>query len=294
MSCKSRLLRPARMAFAVGSILLPLRAQDQAQPLHLVANSPHEVRDLVVALQMRGWLVTFEEGPIQSTTEVETKTTPTGLPVLVRRVVPVTFDVSAQQLSVVTAGERVAALEPLLAAYSKTGLLDSYRVSKDGLYLHVIPWTIADEAGKPSPFEPMLSTKVSFPEQRFPSLISMMTEVLNQVSEQRGTPIVLGVIPNNLFHQGPVMAVANNEPARDVLARAFFELNGPRLADGTDPVGLPWTLVYDPTNRQYWFSVNAVHIEIPGVNRPKNAPTKNTQQEEQTNLARPNGRRKIQ
>src|SRR5690242_9050112 len=128
MNCKSRLLSLAFMAFAVESILLPLRAQNQAQSLHLVANSPHEVRDLIVALQMKGWLVTFEEGPIQSTTEVEMKETPTGLPVLVRRVVPVTFDVTARELSAATAGERIATLESLLSAYSKTGLLDSYRV----------------------------------------------------------------------------------------------------------------------------------------------------------------------
>ena len=268
-------------------------AQDQSQPLHLELYKPHELRDLAVALQMREWLVTFEEGPVLSAAELETKTSPTGLTVLVRRTVPVTFDVGAEQLSAATTNVRAAVIRTVLAQYASAGYKESYRILQDGRYLHIVPATIPDGNGNSEAFEPLLDTRISFPEQRFQTLHALVDEVLNQVAEKRGVPLVVGAVPNNLFRQSTVVEVANDEPARDVLGRAFFGLNGPRLATGVEAVGLPWTLSYDPTDRQYWFSVNAVQIEISGVNKPKNASI-NAQDQGQTGSPRPNGVRKVQ
>lgn len=288
----TKLCKALMVALAYCAVLLPMSAQQQPQPLHLALEKPHQLRDLVVALQMRNWLVTFEEGPVLSARGLETKSTPTGLPLLVKRTVPLTFDVNAEDLSVTSSNARAALLQRLLAAYAKAGYGDSYRVINHGHYLHIVPATINDENGNSKAFDSVLDTTVSFPEQHFNTLYTLVDEILNQVTEKRGVPVVLGNVPNNLFRQTSVVESANDESAREVLARAFAETNGPRLASGLDPVGFAWTLSYDPTDRQYWFSVNPVRLDVTGIGIRKSVSPQSGSNEVHTGI--PNGIRKTE
>ncbi len=83
------------------------------------------------------------------------------------------------------------------------------------------------------------------------------------MSEKRATPIVLGTTPTNLFRQTWVFAGANDEPARDVLSRAFRDFSGQRPTQGPDAITLVWSMLYDPTDRQYWFNVGVVSAGTP-------------------------------
>jgi hypothetical protein len=225
-----------------------LLAQGQSGPLHLLLDKPHQLRDVVLALQTKNWLITFEESPVLATGELETKVMPTGIAVQVRRTVPVTFDISSNEVSSTSEAARETVLRHLLALYAAAGYSDSYRVIKDGLYLHIVPTVALSEEGKSRYMESILSATVSFPEQRFETLYGLVEKVLNQVSTERSVSVVLGNVPSNIFRQTSVVEVANNESAQEVLTRAFSEINGPRLANGLEPVGLAWTLSYEPTD----------------------------------------------
>lgn len=111
------------------------------------------------------------------------------------------------------------------------------------------------------------------------------------MSEKRGLPIVLGTTPTNLFRQTWIFAGAKNEPARNVLSRAFRDINGPRIAKRLDTIALVWGMLYDPTDRQYWFNMHVVPIELPG--KASQAPPSTRQQHATGNPnRRPNAVRK--
>jgi len=51
--------------------------------------------------------------------------------------------------------------------------------------------------------------------------------------------------------------------------------DGPRLAKGMDGIALTWALLYDATERQYWFNVGVVHVDITRVPEPDKLPVQN-------------------
>lgn len=117
--------------------------------------------------------------------------------------------------------------------------------------------------GKIQPFEPLLDTKISLVRGRY-DLWTLVTTILSQVSQIRGIPITIGTVSANLFTMG-VTEESSNEAARDVLVRAFEEINGTRYAQHVDPVRLVWYMNYDPNGRMYFFNVHNVGPENPPV-----------------------------
>lgn len=227
-------------------------AQNTQTPLSLgkTYDKPHQLRDIAIDLQLRGWPVAFEEGPLISASDLVGRTAPNGRAILVRKVVPFYVEVPGNDLDAKDNHARMAVLNRILSSYSSLGNSDTYVVHSSGLYLRITP-------GRGTA---VLDTAISFPEQKFADLQQLLQFVLNEVAQVSGVSMVLGNTPTNLFRHSPVVEVASNEPAREVIARAFAEINGPRLVEGLSPVALPWTVTYDPTNNQYWFDVNAITL----------------------------------
>jgi hypothetical protein len=247
--------------------------------LHKKFAKPHQLRDLAIELQLSGWPVTFEEGPVTSADQLIGLTSPTGMPILVRRVQPMRVDLSKNEIGDIGNKARTAVIEHILSFYAARGNPDTYAVHWRGEYLEITPSTIMASDGRVQHVTPVLDTKIYFPEQRFGNLYDLVQAVINEVSQKQGISIVLGNTPSNLFRHSSVVEVAADEPAREVLAKAFAEINGPRFAEGLNPIALPWTLTYDSTNNQYWLDVNAIALRSNGMSAygKETTPTTNNQ-----------------
>lgn len=241
------------------------QTNENPSPLRKTFDKPHQLRDFAIELQLAGWPVSFEEGPVVSAEELVQKTSPTGIPVVVKRVVPLTVSLSGSELAATDNQARKTIIERVFSSYAALGNRDRYSVRSEGRYLDIVPLQIQSADGVPQRFEPVLDTKIAFPEQRFQNLYALVDAVLEQVAQKRGVSVVLGNVPSNIFRHYSVVETATDEPARDVLERAFAEINGPRLAGGLNAIALPWTLTYDPTNSQYWFAVNAAEMRLSGA-----------------------------
>jgi hypothetical protein len=236
-------------------------ASDPPTGLQLTTKGPHPLAETVWAIQSRcNWLLNYEEGPVLALDELIPRTAPTGRPMLVRRTQPISTTLSSEDMTSATPQRQLAVVNALLENYGKSGASDSFRAVPYGRYINILPVSVRGENGQTQTFDPILGTKISFPETHFSTVYGLVQEVIAGVSARRGVPIVLGgMFPSNLF-RGSVVESAQNEPARDVLARAFWSMNGPRLAQGVDAVGVTWTLLYDPNSRQYWLNASALTV----------------------------------
>ncbi len=92
---------------------------------------------------------------------------------------------------------------------------------------------------------------------------NFVNEVLSQVRRSRGVGIAKGPLINNLFLQQSVTQSANSEPARDVLVRAFREVEDRQRANG-NILRLTWYLGYSHNRDSYFFNVGGAHPEDSG------------------------------
>lgn len=143
-------------------------------------------------------------------------------------------DLSAAEVSMTSGEARAGVIKTLLLSYNDTGNRETYRIVREGNFLHVVPVAIVGEDGTRRAFEPVLATGISFPEQHFETLYGLVGQVLGEVSQKRGISLVLGNVPANLFRRTAVVEAASDESAQEVLSRAFAETNGPRLAHGLE------------------------------------------------------------
>jgi hypothetical protein len=106
-----------------------------------------------------------------SATQLVRKTSPTGIPVLLKTVVaPLTVSVSGNELAATDSQARRTVVERVLSSYAALGNGDSYSVHSQGRYLDIVPVQIVGADRAVRCFEPVLDTKITFPEQRFGNL----------------------------------------------------------------------------------------------------------------------------
>lgn len=245
-------------------------AQESEHGLHVSKSSPRALSAVLFELKAQhNWLLTYEEGPVLASDELATVVSPTGLPVLVKRIPPVSLDLAPEQVNATDLRQRLAVINSVLAAYVKDDSSDAFRATADGAIIHVDQVSFRGPDGASQAFEPMLTTKISFPERHFADLYELVYTTINQIGRMRGASIVLGTVPDFL-QQYSISEVANDEPACEVLDRGFAKINGPRLARGLDALVLTWDLRYDQTGREYWFNITAV--KMPPVAKPSPHP----------------------
>jgi hypothetical protein len=245
----------------LGLILLPAAWAADPPVLKITTKGPHPLAETIWAIQNKyNWLINYEEPPVAALNELTDKITPTGHTMLIRSMKPISTVLSMQDAESSSTERQLAIINTILAAYKESGASDSFRAIQQGSFIDIVPVSMRGENGQTQAFDPILNTRISFPETHFANIYSFVQQVIEQVSSKRGVQIVLGEVPNNLFRQA-VVESAQDELARDVLARAFWSMNGPRLAQGLDMAGVTWTLLYDPESRGYWFSTIAVAVK---------------------------------
>lgn len=230
-----------------------------AERFQITTHTDHPVGEVCRALEAQfHWRISFEDAPVFAQEDTQPGTAPNGVPWLVIQDVPAVVDVLIE--TGMTADAKGKTLQGILDGHRHSGGRAAFTVSENGDLIHVMATSVRSPNGRTEPFEPLLGTRISFVRGQY-ALETLVSMVLNQVSQIRGIPIALATVPMNLFAQSTLTEEANNEVARDVLVRSFEEINGARYAQHLPPARLTWYMNYDPNGGTYFFNVHNVEPE---------------------------------
>ena len=150
------------------------------------------------------------------------------------------------------------AVQDVVDAYNRSGHGDRFQaISSGGRIVHVVPKEVRRPDGIFESYEPLLSTLVSLPARQY-RLGELVSEILAQIGNRRGVQITRATVPVNLFAQTTVTERAENEPARQVLLRAFSEMNSKRLTVNAAHLDMAWYLMYSADSNLFYFNVHVV------------------------------------
>ncbi len=230
--------------------------------------------------QKYGLLVTYEDGPVDRDSELNSETRPNGLKFLCPMWRPITFrlpsDLTLRDQTVAFAPVRIdpaqslAAVQELVKQYNDSENPGKFTVVPDGQYLHIVQ-TQRMAGGKLQAVEPVTNTVVSL--DRTPrSCNAVLIELFAQVRQLRGVNMTQGVMPiASLFlhecrvGEGPLTT-------RQVRAEGLAAIGTDRI-DGQKRVSFSWELVYDPNWNMYALSIVPVqvHDPLPPADAPRPA-----------------------
>jgi hypothetical protein len=242
------------------------------RPFHIAIQGARPLRQAGWGLREQlHWRVTFEEAPVLASAELDSTIAPNGRAVYFRRATPLFFD-AVVSATPATREAKQRVMDALLAAYNR-GASTSYRYVISGDFIHIVPDRAPAPDGSLHSVPSMLDTPVSITRGTY-GLGQLVAMVFQQVSKGIGIPIVDGTVPMNVVVHSQVTEEAHGEPAREVLIRAFEEIEGPRLAWHAGRVRLTWDVAYDPTDRYYMYNINSVFEEsesspAPAYRKPK-------------------------
>jgi hypothetical protein len=227
--------------------------------LHIVKRSSAPLLDICLELKdTLHWRVSYEEAPVLAQDELVSDVAPSGVHWLAMRAAPVVVDIRTTNGD--PAATKKAAIEAILEAYHRAGNRGMFKAIQEGDFIHVLPVAARNEMGELRPFQPLLDTPVTIVRGTY-RLGELVSEIVGQVSRTRGIPIAEATVPINLFAQVSIEEAAYNEPARDVLVRAFASVDRARIADHLGAVRLTWYLGYSPNGQNYFMNVHAVGPE---------------------------------
>lgn len=241
-------------------------------PLHIAAHSARPLRQATWSIKEQlHWRMSYEEAPVLSSAELDSTVAPTGRTMYFRRAAPLFFDAVVSGAPA-TREAKQEVMDALLASCNK-GAAGSYRYVISGDFIHIVPDKVPGPDGTLRTMPSMLDTPVSLARGTY-GLGQLVGMVFQQVSRNIGISIVDGTVPMNVVVHSQVTEEAHGEPARDVLIRAFEEIEGPRLAWHAGRVRLTWDVAYDPTDRYYMYNIDSVREEsesspAPAYRKPK-------------------------
>lgn len=237
------------------SFTLSLLAADDGI-LHIAKRSRAPLLDICLELKdTLHWRISYEDAPVLAQDELVSDVAPSGVHWLVMRAAPVIVDIRTTNGD--PAATKKAAMEAILDAYHRAGNRGRFRMIQADDFIHVLPVTARDATGELKPFQPMLDTPVTVIRGTY-RLGELVSEIIGQISRTRGMPIAEATVPNNLFAQVFIDEAAYNEPARDVLVRAFASVDRARIADHVRAPRLTWYLGYSPNGGNYFMNISSV------------------------------------
>jgi hypothetical protein len=245
---------------AVSAIALLSSRIVAADALNITTRGDMPVHEILMKIEEQyHWRIAYEEGPILFEQDLIPVASPTGRTMFVHRARPVSISLPA--LASNSIETKRATLKAVFEAFNGSGNPEEFRALDEFGYINVFQTKIVGQDGRLKSFEPLLDTAIMLPRQSY-SLYELVSTVINQVSAARKVSIMMATIPTSLFINTSVTEESSGEPARTVLMRAFETVNGPRLAHRIDRVRLTWDMMYDPTERTYFFNVDNIGPEI--------------------------------
>jgi len=250
---------------AVSVLAAPSAQMPAFDGLNITTERDKPVHEILMKIEeLYHWRIAYEEGPVLFEGDLIPYTTTTGRARLLHRMHPVS--VSLPPLTSNSAETKRAVLKAVFEAFNRSGNREEFRAFEEFGYINVFQTKIAGPDGRLESFEPLLDTKVTLPQQKY-LLWDLVSSIIDQVATARHVPIAMATYPTSLFLSASVTEESLGEPARKVLMRAFETINGERLSHRIAPVRLAWDLMYDSTERTYFFNVDNIEpeIELPGT-----------------------------
>jgi hypothetical protein len=130
---------------------------------------------------------------------------------------------------------------------------------EDG-YAHIVPAARIVE-GKAIAFEPILDTQVSF-SANDSSCEEALDALLEEIGRARGVSVVKGAVPIGALLSHRCSVVANQLPARTVLASILEQL-GMSSAHAGLRSRFSWALLYDSNTDKYFLSTTLLPDLVP-------------------------------
>jgi hypothetical protein len=122
----------------------------------------------------------------------------------------------------------------------------TFRLLQSGGYFHVVPAQVKDENGVLQEQASILDTVISVSQDGDGR--EMLEAICNALGIVAGTKVVVGSIPEKLFHQEAAGPGVFNQAARDILTKTLA---------GTG-VALSWRLLYDPGLKEYVLNIHPI------------------------------------
>jgi hypothetical protein len=250
----------------------------------ITISAPRALGQLAVQLWHRyGYLVTYEEAPVDPEREVATTVYAPDRANKFAVSKPVTFHVERGQSTNPdgNAGPETILplsrelMQPLVDEYNASGNPSRFAVNFDGKYAHIFADTHMVN-GKMEAFQPILATKVSMPTQT-----TLCYETLNnlfaELGRLRNANVAIGMIGANWLYRLHCSIVGADLTARDVVAQVVHQFStdtgiGPRKPG--EELRITWSLLYDIGSAQYFLSMDRVPdmTPRPGVSTTAAAP----------------------
>lgn len=228
-------------------------AGSQENRMRVAVSSSTPVLDVTETLVTEHhWNINYEDWGATNNDDLREVKMASGPNLRVRKSSSLSADIPAPET--VAKKDRKEVMNQILESQDRGRTSVVFGSSERNGSLQVYPVAVRQPDGKLQEVTPLFDTPVTLLPSSY-SLGQIVNEVVAQVQQKRGVTIALGTVPQFLFRQDTVTAEANEEPARDLLLRAFADINGPRLARKGEYVVPVWSLRYDPTSDMFYLNV---------------------------------------
>jgi len=266
------LILPTRCALAVDEITI---------------TGPKALVQLVSELSQRyGYLVTYEDAPVDTEREVTTMVYAPGRMDKFEISRPVTFHVprgpaTSDVSSGVAGPEAILPLskeliQPMVDEYNASGNPSRFAVSFDGTYAHI--YAVSHKVnGRMEDFQPILSTKVTMPPQTAPCY-QTLNYLYAELRRMRNVNVAQSLIGANWLFRDQCTIVGADLTAGDVVAQVAHEFgtDHSQVAPGKE-LRIPWWLTYDAFTDTYYLSMHWVPNKSPQADvAPTSSPATST------------------
>lgn len=220
--------RGAKLAACLAMVIIAAAAFGQEPKDVISVSGSRPVDEAIRELQRRyGWMVTYEEYPLQFSGDLEDVTTkvrkdlrPGEIPDASKRVL-----ISKERSLTLTyeLPEEVKSLLPsklvvrqLLEQNASSGSSPVFELREGNDRLHVIATQVRNASGELGPIHPILDTIVSIPPEERTGT-QLIRALLDAVNRSSGPHLAFGIAPDNILAQYHTSAGYEDLPARQVL-----------------------------------------------------------------------------
>jgi len=161
-----------------------------------------------------------------------------------------------------TLADPMAMLQSLVGIHAASGNPGEFTVKRIGSAYVIVPARAKNESGTVVARSSPLDVSISFPEQRI-SGIDAVKLICQTVSQPGAIKVTMGVVPYNLLQKKTVLLGANNETARNVLARALDGLKWANPHIVAPDAKLGWRLFYGADIQAYALNIHPVIADVP-------------------------------